>query len=282
MSAELTYATVRAALTEALPAFGDPVARLEAEWADDPAALGEYIVFEDVFGAYFEVLLSIAPSACRDRLLARSFAFLERLMSAADRDVVNLGAVGVCERLECLAAWRALADRFAGPATRRTLDPGAVGAGSGEVIDLWGVREALAAEGLELAGLPGVSHPAEHRRLQSLDEARSHPEGVTILSSFGTSSPLLVAPAAGIRASAAALAALAGELARDLGGEETEGDPRAHFFAIPPGERVWRMHRGDEEHGRLGDDLWLHPDLAEPASERARAIVLGSSRDTRA
>jgi hypothetical protein len=278
MSAALNYATVRDALKAEFPELRDPIARLEADWPDEP--VGEYILFEDILGNYFDVLLALSPSSERDTLLSRSFAFLERMCAADDPQLVNLAAVALCEVIEGVAGWVSSAERFAGPATWRHLDRSMEAAGgTGEIIDLWGVREAIAAQGLKLSSLPGVSHPADHRRLDTLDAAQRHAEGVAILSTYGTSQPLAVMRAAGARAPAAGLDALAVALADDLGGEEPLGAPGAHYFAIPAGERVWRMHRGDDEHGRLTSKLWLHPELSRSARKTANAVIRGASLD---
>lgn len=279
MSSALSYRTVREALKGAFPQLRVCVERLEADWADDPEHLGEYIVFEDVFGTYLDVLMSLGPSAGRDRLLARAFQFVERLTSADDGEVANLGVVAFCERIECMPGWQAIADQFAGPCTWRWLDRSIVSLREpDEIIDLWGVREVIAAEGFNLPTLPGVSNPADHRRLHSLSEAQAHPEGVVILSSFGTSHPLVVAKAAGVRPEAPVLDDLARELAGAMGGEESQGQPSAKYFSIPSRERVWRMRRGREEHGRLEEDrIWVHPNLPRPIRRHAKSVLKGKA-----
>jgi len=166
---------------------------------------------------------------------------------------------------------------FIGPAARTFLDAfedpwrGATGVAAmpdleRDIIDIFGVREAvLRALGTEVTGLPaipGVGAPYEWDRLISAHAARQHPDAIVFLSCFGTSDPLVVAPIAGVSCDPVALLQLARDLAaRDRDEPDSREAGVSAWYAIPIGERVWRLRVDEQEHGRNRGELWIAPPL---------------------
>ena len=62
-----------------------------------------------------------------------------------------------------------------------------------EIIDLYGIRDALAeafwGEGIEITAIPGITNPREWKRYTTLREAQRNPCGTVFVSCFSTSTP---------------------------------------------------------------------------------------------
>jgi hypothetical protein len=133
---------------------------------------GPYMFFESMFGSYVTILLAMAKSPGRDRMLRRAFDFADAMLLNGDDQVRNLAFIGL---LESRGAWWWLhAEPFMGPAAKRELDAyepswrnAAAGVAADEAmfIDLYGVRSViareLAEEGISLESVPGVTHSRE-------------------------------------------------------------------------------------------------------------------------
>lgn len=271
---EMNFQHVDRYLIEALPALLVPHARCLAQDFDGEHP-GQYNVFEPVFRACLAILLALPASPARDDLLRHAFAFVERMFASTDPAVPNLAKIAIFEGQS--AWWFARAAAFIGPAARAFLDMyeerwrGAIGMTAAPdaehyVLDGFGVREALlrvlGAAVTGLPAIPGIGAPYEWQRLVALPGARGNPDAVVFLSCFGTGDPLVVAPAAAVACGPVALL----QLARDLAARaRPESDGREHAesacYAIPVGERVWRLRVGAQEHGRYTGTLWVAPQL---------------------
>jgi hypothetical protein len=129
---------------------------------------GPYIFFESMFGSYVTILLAMAKSPRRDRLLQRAFDFADAMLRHGDDQVRNLAFMGL---LESRGAWWWLqAEPFMGPAAKaelNTYEPAwrsaaaGVAADDAMFIDLYGVRAViareLAEEGISLDRVPGAT-----------------------------------------------------------------------------------------------------------------------------
>lgn len=289
---EMNYQNVDRQLIEALPLLLVPHARCLAQDFDGEHP-GQYNVFEPVFRACLAILLALPAGSARDDLLRRAFAFVERMFASPDRDVPNLAKIAVFEGQS--AWWFARAAAFVGLRSRTFLATHerrwreAVGLDAApdperDVIDEFGVREALLrALGTEAAGLPaipGVGAPYDWQRLAGLHGARRNPDAVVFLSCFGTGDPLVVAPVAGVACGPVALL----QLARDLAARaRPEPDGREYAvsacYAIPVGERVWRLRVGAQEHGRYTGALWVAPHLrAQGLGGHVGQVLAGRQR----
>jgi hypothetical protein len=112
--------------------------------------------------------------------------------------------------------------------------------------------------------------------LGSLTAANEHEHGVVMLSAYGTTHLCAVVRAREVAISEQALDALAEELAAIIGRDLPYGKPRAHYLAIPPGERVWNMHGHGERHARLSDEAWIAEDLT-PFRNSIVAVLRGKT-----
>jgi len=288
----MTYQNIDRHLVEALPALLVPHARCLAQDFDGEHP-GQYNVFEPVFRACLDILLALPAGPARDDLLRRAFVFVELLLQSPDREVPTLAKIAVFEGQS--RWWFARATAFIGPAARAFLDvyeerwrgatePRAPPDPEREVIDLFGVREALLrALGAEVAGLPaipGVGAPYKWQRLVELHAARRNPDAVVFLSCFGTGDPLVVAPVAAVACGPVALL----QLARDLAARaRPEPDGREYAvsacYAIPVGERVWRLRVGEQENGRYTGALWFAPRLlAQGVGGHVEQVLAGRQR----
>ena len=133
---------------------------------------GPYIFFESMVGSYVTILLAMAASPRRDRMLQRAFDVAEAMLVKGDDQVRHLAFIGL---LESRGAWWWLrAEPFMGPATKHELDAyepswrsgtAEVVTGDPMFIDLYGVRSIiageLAEEGVSLDRVPGATHVRE-------------------------------------------------------------------------------------------------------------------------
>jgi len=237
----------------------------EDDWDDfggEPP--GQYIVFSDTLGTLLEVTLTLAEGTPgRAVVLRRALAFGEAMLAGASRAVHDLAIDAVAETLDGHPAGVAAAGRFGGPRLNTWFathsEPDWPRPPHAEIIDLWGVRDELSAllPGIALQAIPGISHPAKYHALASLDVARAAADGMVLLSAFGTTTPYVVARAAGVTAGRETLAHAARDIAVLLGEEEREAAPGLELRRIPLGERVWNMARGPEPHGRVTDEPWV-------------------------
>jgi hypothetical protein len=110
---QFRYSEIERGLVESLPELR-PAAefywKTEGEQGQDS---GPYIFFEDLFGAYVEVLLWLPSSPRRDQLLRRAFAAVEGMLGSSDSQVSELAAIGLLEDRE--PEWLKRAKPFVGP-----------------------------------------------------------------------------------------------------------------------------------------------------------------------
>src|SRR5262245_4452481 len=94
---QLKYATIEDQLIEALPEM-QPAARnyWNTEGVQGKDA-GPYILFEDMFARYVEVLLAMPDSPGRSKLLRRAFGFVEEMLESSDEEVQSLAFIGLYE-----------------------------------------------------------------------------------------------------------------------------------------------------------------------------------------
>ncbi len=262
---ELQYVKAHQAMLDALPELRPCYERLFNDWDNfggEPP--GEYIVFADTFGRLVEILATL-PTETRGQLdvLQRAIDFGEQMLASRDDAVRSLGIDALAETLDGHPAGATIARDLGGKELRRWFASYStddwVRPWPDEIIDLWGVREALAPllPDLALTDIPGISHPADYRSLGSLSEAKRTVDGVALLSTFGTTRLYVVCPAPLIACDDAALQQTALDIAATTGGEDPGGDPGVRYRRIPTGERVWNMDAGANRHSRLGDDPWI-------------------------
>src|SRR5688572_20518160 len=94
---EFRYSHIEQQLVDARPEIR-PAA--EFYWQTEGAP-GEdslpYVLLQELFADYIEVLLWLPPSPRRDELLRRAFSVSEQMFESADRDVRDLVAIGLFE-----------------------------------------------------------------------------------------------------------------------------------------------------------------------------------------
>jgi hypothetical protein len=246
-----------------------PYLRLVDDWGDfDRKPPGQHTVFYDLLDTLLRVALVLPPfTRGREALLRRVMDFAETLMHSNDDHVHDLAVHYVAMTLdefpvgpetaaslggERLNEWFAA---YSNPESNRTVDV--------DIIDLWGVRPALASAlpTVPTTDLAGTSYPADYYDVATLEDAKALADGVVILASYGTSHLLAVIPAAQVRANEESLSDAAIHLALVRGGDTPDGNPAVSFTRIPDGERVWNMTRGSERHAPLDRQLWLHDSL---------------------
>ena len=125
---------------------------------------GPYIFFESMFATYVQVLLHLSSSSNRDRLLSRAFLVLDLMLTSGDKDVHDLGFIGLLEGRE--AWWLLQSKPFLGAAAQRELDQWSQEwrneiaeprlEPAQEIIDLYDVRSMVAKElHISLNDVPG-------------------------------------------------------------------------------------------------------------------------------
>jgi len=278
----IAYRDAHEAMLSAFPELAPCHRRLVEDWDDfggEPP--GQYIVLPDVLGTFLEVLLGLPPATRgRDELLRRVFALGEAMLASRDEETRSLAIDWLCETAQDHPRGKRETLRLGGSHARswfehRGSDP-LLGLRS-DPIDLWGVREIVASllPTLALADLPGTtSHDINAE--PSLEAVQRGPNGVVLLGTFGLAHLYVVSLADQVHCSEPALTQLARDLCLLTGGEEPHGQPSAGFRRIPPGERVWNMRQGEEEHGRLGETPWVHERFT--ASQTAILEVLAQRR----
>lgn len=269
-TSDLQYERVHAAMIDALPELRPCYDRLVAHWDNyEGQPPGQYQVLNDTYADLLKLLVAL-PSETRGRreLLERAVAFGERMLASSDDETRYLGIDALAETLDGCPEGPAAAREFGGPALKSWFASFSrddwVRQPSDSLIDLWGVRDAIASAlpDVALRDLPGISHPASYRALSSLSEAQAAPNGVVLLSTHGTAHLYVVSPARLIRCDESVLEQAAIDIAARRGGEEfTRGEPGVRYRTIPPGERVWNMRRGKDPHGRLAEDAWIADEL---------------------
>src|SRR5688572_17629744 len=169
---KFTYKNIERQVVETLPELR-PAAECYWQVEGEPGSdSGPYMFFESLFGSYVTILLAMAKSPRRDRMLQRAFEFADAMLLKGDDQVRHLAFMGL---LESRGPWWWLrAEPFMGPAAKRELDTyepswrsaaAGVEADDAMFIDLYGVRSViareLAEEGVSLDGVPGVTHARE-------------------------------------------------------------------------------------------------------------------------
>jgi hypothetical protein len=266
--AHLSYSTLQDDMVKAFPEFDLAHQRLVEDWDNfggEPP--GNYLVLPDIYGAALEITLSLPVDAeGRDAILRRLFDFGEQMLETTSL-VHDLGIDAYAERLYGHPAGRSEAKRLGAKRTRRwmarygsrSFKPDA----NDEIIDLWGVRDALATQlpSTALAEIPGISHPQKFWAFDSLEEAQAEPAGTVLLSTFGTSRLYVVARASEVACSGDVLSQAVLDLARHFGDEDQGGSPGVRYRNIPFGERVWNMDHDGKRHTRLTHGCWLAEEL---------------------
>lgn len=267
----LTYGNVDSVLIHELPELAAPYARCVSE-DEHP---GQYIVFEDLFAHFIEILLAMPSSPTRDHSLQRAFAFVDRMLLSTDGNVTDLAFIAMYEGRP--SWWLARARSFLRPVSEAQLDtfrPDWRDAASmqaqpdpeREIIDLYGTRDVIAEmlkdEGIGIAAVPGISAPRVWTRYPSLEQARLDARGTIFLSCFGTSVPYVVGPAAAVACDEPTLLSLARDLASTNSSEPNQREKaRSACYPIALGERVWNMQTVDSRHARYHGVLWIRADF---------------------
>ena len=109
---DLTYSEIERELVRALPELSPAVSLYWKVWGEPGQDPGPYVFVDEVLNTYVEILLWLPSSPRRDELLRRAFAFVERMLLSADRQVQELACVEVYEGRD--AAWLRLARDFIG------------------------------------------------------------------------------------------------------------------------------------------------------------------------
>jgi hypothetical protein len=280
----MRFATVHEDMLRAVPELRDPYRRLFDDWDNfGGESPGQYIVFSDTYGVLVEIAATLPPETTgRDELLRRLLDFGDAMMAASDIAVHDLAIDALAERLDAHPAGREIAQRLGGPKLNAWFSAFSTQdwerAEPDEIIDLWGVRQAVASllPSIPAHEIPGISYPRAGVDLGSVTAANEHQHGVVMLAAYGTTHLCAVVRARDVAISDQALDALAEELAAIIGRDLPDGKPRAHYLAIPPGERVWNMHGQGERHARLWDEAWVAEDLL-PFRDSIIAVLRGKT-----
>ncbi len=170
---EFQYSKIEPALVDALPELHPAAERYWAIEGRPGEDSGPYIFYEDMFGAYLEILLALNPTPRRDRLLTRAFDFLEGMLMSADTEVANLAYIAILEGRN--PWWLTRAKPFLGSQAIAALDRWSEGwrgdidthwntigwPGAKHIIDLYSTRlvvaSEVAADGVQLESVPGDS-----------------------------------------------------------------------------------------------------------------------------
>ena len=108
---QLDYSRIETQLVEQLPELRPAVERYwQAEGAPGKDA-GPYILFEDIFRPYVDMLVAQPPGETRDRLLRRAFDFTEACLRSGG-ELHDLAAIAVFE--DQSKSWFTLAEPFMG------------------------------------------------------------------------------------------------------------------------------------------------------------------------
>jgi len=282
----LNYKNVDLELIRFIPELTEPHQKTIHQYEDDEHP-GQYIVFESMFRCFIEILLNIRKeSKEKERLLKRSYEFVEAMFTSNDKAVEELAWIAM---LESKPKWLfALSKDYFGPDTWAAITqredrwkdfvaPENAVKAQREFIDLYGVREviftALQGDGVGREDIPGISYPMDAEELESLETAKKTKDGVVYLSCY--SRPYVVAPASIISCSEEDLRKLVLDLVQ-YDREEANQEQKTHvyYYRIPLGERVWNMKKGAEEHGRYFGDLWILGKFKEKGMEKKIKDVL--------
>lgn len=278
----LRYENANHLLVAALPELGPCYERFEWAWGNfGGVPPGSHIVYREIYQLAVGILLSLDPDIPgRGERLSACLSFADGLLQSGNVGLTSLAEDALSGSLLAHPAGPAAVATFGGEGLRRwfaeehdlfirrmwreeaSMDWVHVGFG------MWGVRDALSELLPETSTieLVGISHPAQHLALSSVDEAAQSRDGVVFISAFGISRPYVIAPAREVAAGEDTLSQLALDLAAHLGGEDQYGEPGARYYRIPIGERIWQMSVGDDEHARYQGDLWLADALHDQAS----------------
>ncbi len=117
----------------------------------------------------------------------------------------------------------------------------------------------------------------------SLQQAQQHQDGVIFLSCFDTSHPYVVGPVASVMCGEPVLLHLVQDLADSVAEEPNQRAAAVSAcYAIPVGERVWRMRVGERDHGRYEGTLWIAPEfVAQGWDEPIRQVLAGQRQRVR-
>jgi len=276
----IAYQRASQALAAGFPELVLCVRVLEDDWDNfGGKPPGRYIVFSDVLGTFFEVLLALPREVPgRDDLLRRVFAFGEEMLASGDEETRSLVIDWLCESAENHPRGKDEVDRLGGSEVRHWFErygSHPLAGLTADPIDLWGVREVIASllPAVALTELSGTTDYKIHAE-PSLAAVRQGRDGVALLGAFGLSHLYAVWLAHRVGAPEPALHQLARDLAEVAGGEEPRGEPEAAFQRIPLGERVWNMETEEDRPCRLSQEPWVHPRFDE-WSDSVVAVMTG-------
>lgn len=146
---------------------------------DDDSHPGQYIVFEGMFQCFIEILLNVQKETKeKERLLKRSYEFVEKMFVSSDEAVRDLAWIVM---LENHAKWLyALSKDYFGPDTWAAITrlddrwsdfvrPENAIRAERDYIDLYGVREVilnvLQIDGIGRLDIPGISYPENAKKI---------------------------------------------------------------------------------------------------------------------
>ncbi len=116
----LRFVNIEEALVDALPELRPAAERYWSAEGRPGEDTGAYSFYEHVFGTYLEILLALAPSFTRDRLLKRAFFFVDAMLMSSDEEVTNLACIALLEGRD--PWWLTRAMPFLGPLALDALD----------------------------------------------------------------------------------------------------------------------------------------------------------------
>lgn len=114
---ELTYKNAHLKMLEAIPELKEKYDEEIRWWGNEKP--GQHIIFGDVFTDF---MIALLKSSENEVLLKRMFAFLEKMATSSNEDVVNVATVTVCEDLAGDPTWLTKARQYMGPETRKISD----------------------------------------------------------------------------------------------------------------------------------------------------------------
>jgi len=283
----LKYKTIDLELLKDLPELIVPHRKLMDEWEHDESP--QYIIFESMFRVFIEILLNTKrDSTEKEKLLKRSFEFIEKMFLFGDDAVIDLAWIAM---FEGKPAWYfGLSHEYWGPQTyffvskhedrlQTFLKSKSKTELKREFIDLYGVRESilrkLKASHFKRVDIPGISYPTVATSLKSLKEAKRYQDGVAFLACYGSSRPYVVISASQVRCGERALKALLLDLVQyDREEPQQERKAKVSYFRIPDGERIWNMKKGRDPHGRYSKKLWIKEKFVQKGfGEKIRSIL---------
>ena len=287
-SADLTYDKIEQQTVDRLPML-EPAARRywEAEGApgDDP---GPTIFLDSTLIPYLRILAAMEAAPARNALLQQAFAFVEQMGGSPDPDVRDAHVhmliyprvwwlsrcgpyIGTQSQAYLKQYFRQQWKEARGHSAPNPPRP------DEEIIDVYGVRdvilEQLQSTGIGAADVPGLSTPGYWRQIESLEAARSDPEGAVFLSWFRTAQPCVICPAEPVACTEEILSDLARDLADMQDQQPGQRETQVAFFRVRIGDRVWQMNIADRQHTRYQGKLWIADQFTSRGTEISEILA---------